>query len=150
MKLKALMGAGDFIIGCTLPFAAAGIVLNIVFPGVFTMYLGIAGLIAGLAFLAAGLPLWLAAAIQILVWVPKNKLITTGPFALVLHPIYTFFGLLVIPGISFVLDTWVGFAIGIVLYVFSRIFSGREEKELGKTFGPEYDAYRAKVLLPWL
>ena len=28
MKLKALMGAGDFIIGCTLPFAAAGIVLN--------------------------------------------------------------------------------------------------------------------------
>lgn len=114
------------------------------------MNLGISGIIVGLVLLAAGVPLWLAAAIQILVWVPRNKLITTGPFALVLHPIYTFFGLLVIPGISFVLDTWVGFAIGILLYVFSRIFSGREVKELQKAFGAQYDSYRTTVILPWL
>ncbi len=150
MKLKALMGAGDLIIGCTLPFAAAGIVLNLVFPAVCALDLGLTGIVIGIILLAAGVPLWLAAAVQILVSVPKGKLVTTGPFAVVLHPIYTFFGLLVIPGTSFLFDTWVGFAIGIVLYLFSRIFSGREEKKLEESFGEKYRAYRKKVLLPWL
>jgi len=58
--------------------------------------------------------------------------------------------LLVIPGIGFLLDTWVGLAIGAVLYVRSRLFSVKEEKDLEDAFSSEYREYRAKVILPWL
>jgi len=150
VKLGKLVGAGDRVIAGMLPVAAAGIVANVVWPEVFRMGFGTAGLVAGIVLLALGVPVWLWAVAQILVYVPRGKLITTGPFALVFHPIYTFVALLVIPGAGLVLDTWVGFAIGAALYVSSRIFAPREERELASAFPAEYPAYRASVVFPWL
>jgi len=150
VKLKDLVGAGDRVIAGMLPVAAAGIAANIIWPGAFRMGFGTGGLIAGIVFLALGGPLWSWAVGQILIDVPRGRLITTGPFSLVLHPIYTFVALLVIPGVGLVLDTWVGFAIGVALYVSSRIFAPSEERQLARDFPNEYPAYRARVFLPWL
>lgn len=150
MTLKDLVGAGDRIMITTLPVAAVGITASLIWPGVFRMGLGLPGVIAGLVLLAFGVPLWLWAVAQILLYAPRGKLITTGPFALLLHPIYTFFALLVIPGCGLVLDTWVGFAIGGALYVASRRFAPDEERQLARDFPAEYPAYRLRVLLPWL
>jgi len=83
-------------------------------------------------------------------YVPQNKLITKGPFLLVLHPIYTSVALLVIPGLTFVFDTWLGFLIGAILYIISRIFRGQEDKKLDNLFTNEYETYRSKVIIPWL
>jgi protein-S-isoprenylcysteine O-methyltransferase Ste14 len=94
--------------------------------------------------------LWLTAVAQILVSVPKGELITKGPFALVLHPIYTSVALLVIPGCGLVFDSWLGFAIGAVLYVSQRRFAREEEYEMAQRFPREYRAYRSRVLIPWL
>jgi protein-S-isoprenylcysteine O-methyltransferase Ste14 len=150
MKLKILVGAGSRVMGFFLPFAAVGIVVNVIRPSWFAMRLGIPGVVAGAVLLAAGVPLWLISAAQILIFVPKGKLITTGPFALMLHPLYTSVALLVIPACGLLLDTWLGPALGIVLYVSSRMFSRSEEKMLLSIFPEEYPAYRKKVLLPWL
>jgi protein-S-isoprenylcysteine O-methyltransferase Ste14 len=94
--------------------------------------------------------MWLVSVALILIRVPQKKLITTGPFAVVLHPLYTSVALLVVPGIGLVLDSWVGAGIGAVLYVASRLFSPREEEILEKVFPSDYAAYRRKVLIPWL
>jgi protein-S-isoprenylcysteine O-methyltransferase Ste14 len=150
MRLKVLVGEGSHVMGLTLPFAAAGIAANLLWPSAFRMGFGSAGLVAGIVLMAVGIPLWLTSVAQILVNVPRKKLITRGPYALMLHPIYTCVALLVIPGCGLALDTWVGFAIGAVLYASSRVFSPREEALLTKYFPAEYPAYRAKVLLPWL
>jgi protein-S-isoprenylcysteine O-methyltransferase Ste14 len=150
MKLKVLVGEGQHVMGLTLPFLAIGVAANIAWPAVFRMGTGMGGLIAGIVLMVIGVPLWIASAVQILVWVPRKTLITTGPFRLVLHPLYTTVALLVLPGVGLVLDTWLGFALGAVLYAASRIFSPREEKLLAKYFPAEYPAYRARVLLPWL
>jgi len=150
MNVKALVGAGDRIMLLTLPFAVAGVAANIAWPGAFRMGLGITGQAVGIALLAMGVTLWLWSVGQILVNVPRGRLITTGPFALLLHPIYTSVALLVIPGCGLVLDSWVGFAIGAVLYVSSRLFAVREERQLAQAFPTEYPAYRARVILPWL
>ena len=40
---------------------------------------GAGGLVAGIVLLAVGVPAWIASAVQILVNVPRGKLITTGP-----------------------------------------------------------------------
>jgi protein-S-isoprenylcysteine O-methyltransferase Ste14 len=150
MKLKALIGAGDKVMGLTLPFLLVLVAANIIWPAAFRLGFGAGGLIAAAALLAVGLPLWLGSVIQVLVLVPRKRLITSGPFALMLHPIYTTVALLVIPGVGLLMDSWVGIAIGAVLYVSTRIFAPAEEQLLEKYFPAEYPAYRAKVLLPWL
>ncbi len=80
----------------------------------------------------------------------KKELITSGPYSLVKHPLYTGVALLVLPWIGFLLNTWLGVLIGMVLYVGSRIFSPEEEKALSKTFGTSWDEYCDTVKLPWL
>jgi protein-S-isoprenylcysteine O-methyltransferase Ste14 len=150
MKLRALVGSGGKIMSWALPFMAAGIAANVLWPVAFSLGAGLAGKIAGAALLAAGLPLWLAAVVQVLVLVPRKKLITTGPFAIMLNPIYTSVALLVLPGCGLLLDSWVGLAAGAALYIPSRIFSPEEERNLARRFPEEYAAYRRKVLLPWL
>lgn len=150
MKLKVLVGAGDRVMGLTLPFIIVGVAANIIRPAVFRMGSGRGGLIAGIVLLVIGVPLWLTSVGQILVYVPRKTLITNGPFRLMLHPLYTTVALLVFPGVGLLLDTWLGFALGAVLYVSSRLVSPSEEKPLAKYFPKEYPAYRSRVLLPWL
>jgi protein-S-isoprenylcysteine O-methyltransferase Ste14 len=150
MKLRVLVGAGDRVMGLTLPFIAVGAAANLVWPSVFRMGFERAGLVAGIVMLAIGIPIWLTSVVQILTQVPKKRLITTGPYALMLHPLYTSVALLVFPGVGFLIDTWLGPALGVILYVSSRIFSGAEEQLLASLFPREYPAYRARVLLPWL
>ena len=58
--------------------------------------------------------------------------------------------LLVIPWLGFLLNTWLGAVIGIVLYVGSRAYSPGEEAVLSRTFGPAWDEYCTRVKMPWL
>jgi protein-S-isoprenylcysteine O-methyltransferase Ste14 len=150
MKLKVLVGSGDRIMSLTLPFIVIGIAANILWPRVFTLGFGLGGLIAGIVLLVVGVPVWLSSVALVLINVPRKRLITTGPFAVTLHPMYTVVAVLVLPGVSLILDTWVGAGIGVILYGASRIYSPREDEILKKFFPTEYLAYRRRVLLPWL
>jgi protein-S-isoprenylcysteine O-methyltransferase Ste14 len=145
------MGSGDKIMLMTLPFLLVGLTLNILFPFVFrvggpsTVFRVIA-----IIMLIPGFVIWLWSASLILRKVPQKELATTGPYSLVKHPIYTSVGLLVLPSVGFLLNTWLGALIGIVLYLSARRFAPREEESLSKTFGPAWDAYLEKIKIPWL
>ena len=86
----------------------------------------------------------------ILTKVRAGELVTTGPYWLVKHPLYTSVALLVLPWLGFLLDTWLGALIGIALYVGSRLFAPAEEADLAGRFGPQWDAYCRRVKVPWL
>jgi protein-S-isoprenylcysteine O-methyltransferase Ste14 len=58
--------------------------------------------------------------------------------------------LFVILWIGFLLDTWLGVVVGIVLYFAARMFEPEEEKSLSRTFGAAWDEYSQKVKLAWL
>lgn len=151
MKLKILVGSGRKIGILTLPFLAAGIILNVLFPQFFR----VGGPTDTLRWVSAvilvpGVIIWIWSVVLILVKVPRHELITTGPYALVLHPLYTGVALLVLPWVGFLLNTWLGLFIGLVVYTGSRIYSPEEEKILAKIFGESWEHYRKKVLLPWL
>ena len=148
--LRKLIGAGDQITGFTLPFVVVVIILNRIYPELFRMGAGRSGIILGCIFLLIGIPIWFTSAVQVATHVPRNELITKGPFAIMLHPLYTSVALLVLPGIGFILDTWICLVIGIILYIASRLFSPKEDKKLDEMFSDEYRSYRSKVLLPWL
>jgi protein-S-isoprenylcysteine O-methyltransferase Ste14 len=151
LNVKALVGSGDRIGLVTLPFLVVGVVLNIAFPSLFTVggpptWLGVLSVLV----LLVGVVNWAWCVYLLLTRVPRRELITNGPYAVVKHPLYTGAALLVLPWLGFLLNTWLGAAIGIVLYVTSRIFAPAEEGELAQTFGGVWDAYTAEVKLPWL
>jgi protein-S-isoprenylcysteine O-methyltransferase Ste14 len=58
--------------------------------------------------------------------------------------------LLVLPWAGFLLDTWLGVVFGIALYVGSRLYAPEEERELARSFGPEWDRYTRHVAIRWL
>lgn len=151
MTLKELVGSGDKIILATMPVVIVGVILNIAFPSIFEVGDPSDALrTVSIAVLIPGVAIWLWSAMLILTKVPRGELITTGPFAWVKHPIYTSVALLVIPWAGFLLNTWVGAAIGIVLYVACRRYAPEEEAQLAEAFGADWDAYRAGVKIPWL
>ncbi len=80
-----------------------------------------------------------------------HELVTSGPYALVRHPIYT--GLLAgFLGSAFALGQWRGL-LAVAIFYFSALRKYRlEERWMRERFGVAYDAYRARVkaLVPFL
>jgi protein-S-isoprenylcysteine O-methyltransferase Ste14 len=151
MKLKTLIGSGDKIGLFTLPFLIIGVILNVINPSLFSVGgPSIALKIISIIVLIVGVVFWMWSVILILIKVPKKELITSGPYSLVKHPLYTAVALLVLPWIGFLFNTWLGALIGIIVYAGSRIFSPEEEKILSQSFGVAWDNYQKKVKMPWL
>jgi protein-S-isoprenylcysteine O-methyltransferase Ste14 len=151
MKLMVLVGSGDRIGLFTLPFLIAGLVLNIMFPSAFHVGGPPTALkVISIILLVPGVAIWIWSVILILTKVPKKELITSGPYSLVKHPLYTGVALLVLPWVGFLVNSWLGALMGVIVYIGSRIFSPEEEKMLSKTFGPAWDEYCNKVRIPWL
>jgi protein-S-isoprenylcysteine O-methyltransferase Ste14 len=150
MKLKALVGSGDRIGLFVLPFIVLGLVLTLQTPSLFSIPRSTALDVVGAVFLVLGLIVWAWSVILILTQVPRGRLITSGPYTLVKHPLYTGVSLLLLPGLGFLVGTWLGLAFGIALYVGARIFAPEEEKALSKAFGAAWDDYTRRVLIPWL
>jgi protein-S-isoprenylcysteine O-methyltransferase Ste14 len=151
MEVQILVGSGDKIGLFTLPFLILGLILNAMFPSLFNVGGPLTVLkVISIVILIPGVTIWIWSAVLILIKVPKKELITTGPYAIVKHPLYTGVAFLVLPWIGFLFDTWLGVLIGIVLFIGSRVFSPEEEKMLSKTFGAAWDDYCNKVKMPWL
>ena len=81
---------------------------------------------------------------------PDGKLVTTGAYRLVRHPIY-FAVLIVALGFSLVTGSWLRLAFTGVLFVFFDMKARREERWLQEQY-PTYTAYksRTKKLIPWI
>jgi protein-S-isoprenylcysteine O-methyltransferase Ste14 len=82
----------------------------------------------------------------------KHQLISSGPYALIRHPMYTSF-LLIALGQALLLSNWVvGLAglIGFAILFFLRV--NKEERMMLENFGPQYRTYmeRTKRIIPYL
>jgi protein-S-isoprenylcysteine O-methyltransferase Ste14 len=151
MELKRLVGSGDKIGLLTLPFLVVGLILNLAFPAFFSVGGPPDALrVLSIVILVIGVTIWAWSVALILTKVPRGELITSGPYSLVKHPLYTSVALLVVPWLGFLLDTWLGVVIGGVLYVGSRLFSPAEEEALSATFGRAWDRYCESVKMPLL
>ncbi len=151
VSLMELVGAGDRIALFVLPVLVVGVAANIAWPELF----GVGGpsralAIVSIAMLLPGVIMWLWSVVLILAKVPHGELITTGPFRIVRHPLYTSVALLVLPAAGFLLDTWLGVVLGAALYIASRRYAPAEEAALAAAFGAKWDEYERSVLIPWL
>ena len=155
MKLKALVGSGQKIMLFALPFLIVGLILNWMFPAFFSVA-GPSGVLPAivraisLGMIILGVIIWIWSVVLIATKIPRREMITSGPYALMKHPLYTGVALLVLPGTGFLCGTWLGVVIGAAVYAGSRIFAPEEEAILAKTFGAAWDEYCSKVKIPWL
>jgi protein-S-isoprenylcysteine O-methyltransferase Ste14 len=151
MKLKELVGSGDKIGLLLLPFLVIGLLLNILVPSLFSVGGPSTVLrVISIIMLIPGVTIWIWSVILILTKVPKNELITNGPYSLVRHPLYTGVAFMVLPWVGFLLNSWLGVLLGIVLYIGSRLYSPAEDKLLSSMFGDTWTDYSKKVKIPWL
>ena len=151
MKLKILVGNGRKIGLLTLPFLIAGLATNILWPSFYSVGGPSKTLtLISVLVLVPGIINWIWSVFLILTKIPRKELITTGPYSLVKHPLYTGVALLVIPWIGFLLNSWLGVFIGAIVYIGSRIYSPEEEKLLSKIFGEKWNEYCRKVKFPWI
>lgn len=151
LDIKALVGSGDKIGLLILPFMVVGVVANVLRPAIFSVGGPSPALqVVSAVLLVPGIVVWLWSVVLILTRVPRGELITTGPFALAKHPLYTGVGLLVLPWLGFLLNTWLGAALGLVIYAGSRMYAPLEEQKLAKAFGPAWDDYCREVKMLWL
>ncbi|MDH4139282.1 MAG: isoprenylcysteine carboxylmethyltransferase family protein [Coriobacteriia bacterium] len=151
LDLKALVGSGERIGLLALPFLLVGVALNVLRPSLFSVGGPPAVLTAlSVVMLIPGVTVWIWSVVLILTKVPRQELIATGPYLLVKHPLYTGVAFLVLPWTGFLLNTWLGVLIGIVLYVGSRMYAPEEERQLSETFGVTWTDYCNNVKIPWL
>jgi len=151
VNIKELIGIGDKTGKIIFPIIIVGIIINILFPSYF--FIGGPSslvLIISTIVLIIGLINCIWSQILILMNVSKHKLITSGPFSIVKHPLYTGVSLLVIPWVGFITNTWLGVVIGITLFIILRIYAPEEEKKLSNIFGNAWTEYTKKVRIPWL
>jgi len=81
-----------------------------------------------------------------------HELITTGIYKYVRHPLYSA-AFLALLGAVLVFNSWLGFAVVILLVVPTIFYRIKvEEKALVQKFGKDYLDYkkRVKILIPWI
>jgi len=147
-----IVGQGGKIILFMLPSLIAAILVHRYLPHVAALPESI-GFIkpVGYLLLVPGLILWAAAVIQLLFGFSKGKLVTIGAYGLVRNPIYSSVTIFILPAVALMTLTWVYFIVSVFLYVGVMIFIGKEEKQLTKAFGKEYEDYMERVdrLIPF-
>ncbi|MFA4640316.1 methyltransferase family protein [Pyrococcus kukulkanii] len=121
-----------------LPYALLALYLNFR----FRVWFGLP--VLGYIMLFLGLVLWLVCYSQVSKAYRERKLLTTGCYSRVRHPIYSIWGFLVIPGFSFIIG---GFMLGlpVVYWLFMLKFIGDEERELEEMFGEEWRKYARRT-----
>jgi len=149
--LRRLVGSGDKIALFMVPFVVAVSILVIVDPPAMRVA-GPPSWLQTLSMpvLVVGVAIWVWSVVLIVVNVPRGRLITSGPYAWVKHPLYTAVALLVLPWVGFLLGSWLGLVIGAALYLGSRIFAPAEEEALSRRFGESWREYTRTVRFGWL
>ncbi len=108
----------------------------------------LAHLLVSLPFLLSGVWFGIAGLQEVTLRVAEThraeRVVTTGVYSIVRHPQYTG-GLLTHTGVSFLLSAWFSLASTPLMVLLNYLISAKEEKELVREFGEEYEEYRKRV-----
>jgi protein-S-isoprenylcysteine O-methyltransferase Ste14 len=147
MEKMNFFGAGPKIGRVILPWLALTIVLTLVKKEIFTFTsTGIEGLrLAGIIILGVGLLFYFVTVRGLLKGLKETKLVTTGGFFFCQSPLYASIILLVIPGIAFMMNSWLILSTTLLGYIMFKICIKNEYAELEKIFGEAWLKYKKET-----
>jgi protein-S-isoprenylcysteine O-methyltransferase Ste14 len=139
-----ILGIGPKIGRLTLPYLLVTLFLSIYFKETF--YIGQALekplLIVGIVLLVLGVAFWGITGRLLLKGAKTTTVMTTGTYYLCQNPLYASILLMVIPGLSLVLHTWLVLTTSLVGYTLFKIHIAQEYREMESVFGKKYLVYR--------
>jgi len=106
---------------------------------------GMSLVIVGSLLIATGASVYLAAARGLRKGLTEGRLVTTGLYSLVRHPLYASNILFVVPGIALLCRSWLLLCVPLFMYAAFRLFIPAEERELRKRFGQTFEEYRSRT-----
>ena len=147
MNKLNFMGIGPKIGSVVLPWLAAAIFITLRFKGSFRYVSDNARILfyIGLVVISAGVIMYLLTIPALLKGLKETKLMTTGTYFLCCNPLYSSIMLLIIPGLSFIMNSWLIITTSIVGYTLLRIFIKSEYEEMEKFFREDFIKYRAET-----
>ncbi len=141
-----IVGQGGKIMLFTLPSLIAAILVHTSLPQFAALPRSVSFIKpVGYLLLLLGLIVWGSAIIQLLTGFSRGKLVTTGAYGVVRNPIYSSVTFFILPAVSLLTLTWVYLVVSVFLYVGVVFFIGKEEEQLTKAFGKDYEDYMARV-----
>jgi protein-S-isoprenylcysteine O-methyltransferase Ste14 len=101
--------------------------------------------VAGGALVVVGIAIYLGAAMAIRKGLKEGRLVTSGLYSLVRHPLYASHMLFVVPGIALLLRSWLLLPMPLYMYIAFRILIPAEDRDLRDRFGQEFEQYRQRT-----
>jgi len=147
-----IIGQGGKIILFMMPSLIAAVLVHLYLPKIAALPGSISFIKpAGYFLLIPGIIMWGTGVFQLITGFSKGRLITNGAYGIVRNPIYSSAAFFILPGIGLITLTWTYFVVSLFLYAGVMIFIGKEEDQLTKAFGKEYEDYKAVVhrLIPF-
>ena len=144
-----VIGIGRKLFLITFPYSVLAVYLHFKFYPFFAIriswiwFVGVVLIIFGLLFLFRSVRTFFTA-------LRNDELATAGPYAIFSNPIYAAWILLIIPGMSFFIYSWLLLTSSIVMYICLRLFIKEEEDVLKEKFGDKYDEYRKNIPIKFL
>ena len=105
--------------------------------------------VTGIIMLIAGVALYLLTTIHLQRARQQQKLITTGPYRIVRHPLYSIGLLLLCPGVCLLLHSWLLLTTPLTMAILMRMLIPKEERTLVQMFGDAYRDYQKCVPMFW-
>jgi protein-S-isoprenylcysteine O-methyltransferase Ste14 len=144
MKKLNAFGIGPKIGMVALPCLAVTIFLSIYYKDVFKVceIFDRPSLIAGIVLLVIGVVFYVISGKLLMQGIRNTRLMTTGTYYLCRNPLYASIILMIIPGVSFVLHTWLVLTTSLVAYIAFKIQIRSECREMEAFFGQAYLDYK--------
>ena len=145
-KLNA-MGIGPKVGGIVLPWLALAVFLSVRFKNTFAFLENENKILFffGIAFVSAGALFYFFTVPALLKGLKETRLVTKGTFYLCCNPLYSSILLFIIPGVSFMMNSWLVLTTSIVGYALFKIFIISEYTEMERFFGNEFREYKAET-----
>jgi protein-S-isoprenylcysteine O-methyltransferase Ste14 len=139
-------GVGPAIIKRLLPFIIVFVALHFIFFPLFLIPIPhYVGIFIGIILIIIGLPIYISSVKAIRAAFNSSKLITSGIYGHMRHPLYSAFILFITPGICWLFNSWILFFIPLIYYILFRVMIKEEEVYCLEKFGSDYEVYKSKV-----
>lgn len=145
MQKLDFYGVGPKIGRIVIPWLAITIICSIIFKNSFRFFPDSERILffTGLVLVVIGLIMYFSTIPLLLKGIKNNTLVTRGAYYFCCNPLYASIILFIIPGTSFMMNSWLILSTSIIAYVVFKIQIKGEEKPMEEIFGADYMKYRS-------
>jgi protein-S-isoprenylcysteine O-methyltransferase Ste14 len=151
-KEMNILGVAPYIAAPTFFYLAFTIVISYLAMGMFAITSSGYGvlIVIGIIMIVIGVLMVISCGRKVLKSFSSGKLITEGLYKIFRNPMYAAYLLFIIPGISFLFNSWLALTTIIFNYILFSLLIKKEHRYLQEKFGKEYEEYLEKVLIKFL